>query len=266
MLDSSVRLFGCEPPVSGSGQKEREGFPLFARFQTDRVGGRLAPSNPLKQIRLLARLSRGWAILGKNSPSGRGRTTMTAWLFRSAVVGFLMALLVIGPPAYAQQQGQSQDSSQSATQTPRQAPPPVSFRLSDAPDYSKGKRPFPNLLSPYAPITVPEPVLTNSPRIDQLIHDGKLMLSLSDAISLALENNLDISIQRFVPWILETDILRTRAGGAARGIGGTGTASALGAIPVATFDPIVTVNLNTQHATIPVNNPFTSGTGSTGLT
>jgi outer membrane protein len=190
---------------------------------------------------------------------------MTAWLFRSAVVGFLVASLVIGAPAYAQQQGQSQDSSQSATQSPRQAPPPVSFRLSDAPDYSKGKRPFPNLLSPYAPITVPEPVLTNSPRIDQLIHDGKLMLSLSDAISLALENNLDISIQRFVPWILETDILRTKAGGAARGIGGTGTASTLGAIPAATFDPILTVNLNAQHSTIPINNPFTAGTGSAGL-
>jgi len=92
------------------------------------------------------------------------------------------------------------------------------------------------------------------------------MLSLSDAMSLALENNLDISIQRFVPWILETDILRTKAGGAARGIAGTGTSSALGAIPAATFDPILTANLFTQHSTIPINNPFTSGTGATNLT
>jgi outer membrane protein len=191
---------------------------------------------------------------------------MTAWLFRSAVVGFLVASLVIGAPAYGQQQGQSQDTSQSASQTPRQAPPPVSFKLSEAPDYSLGKRPFPNLLSPYAPITVADPVLTNSPRLDQLVHDGKLMLSLSDAISLALENNLDISIQRFVPWILETDILRTKAGGAARGIAGTGTSSTLGAIPAATFDPILTLNLFTQHSTVPINNPFISGTGSTTLT
>src|SRR4029077_19529910 len=139
------------------------------------------------------------------------------------------------------------------------------FKLSEAPDYSLGKRPFPNLLSPYAPITVADPVLTNSPRLDQLVHDGKLMLSLSDAISLALENNLDISIQRFVPWILETDILRTKSGGVARGIAGTGTSSALGAIPAATFDPILTANLFTQHSTIPINNPFTSGTGATNL-
>ncbi len=44
-----------------------------------------------------------------------------------------------------------------------------------------------------------QPVLTNSPRIDQLIQSGKLMLSLEDAISLALENNMDIAVQRFTP-------------------------------------------------------------------
>jgi outer membrane protein len=191
---------------------------------------------------------------------------MTAWLFRSAIVGFLVASLVVGAPAYGQQQGQSQDTSQSASQTPRQVPPPVTFKLSEAPDYSRGKRAFPNLLSPYAPIHISDPVLTNSPRLDQLIHDGKLMLSLSDAISLALENNLDISVQRFVPWILETDILRTKAGGAARGIAGTGTSSTLGAIPAATFDPVLTLNLFDQHSTVPVNNPFISGTGSATLT
>ena len=61
---------------------------------------------------------------------------------------------------------------------------------------------------------MPLPVLTNSPRIDQLIHDGKLMLSIEDAVSLALENNLDIAVQQFTPWIAETDLLRAKAGGA----------------------------------------------------
>src|SRR5438105_4505521 len=51
-----------------------------------------------------------------------------------------------------------------------------------------------NPLGPYTADTVTQPVLTNSPRIDQLIRDGKLYLSLKDAIDLALENNLDLAI------------------------------------------------------------------------
>src|SRR5450432_304078 len=52
-------------------------------------------------------------------------------------------------------------------------------------------------LHPYMPDLVPEPVLANSPRIDQLMRDGKLYLSLRDAIDLALENNLDLAIARY---------------------------------------------------------------------
>ena len=60
-------------------------------------------------------------------------------------------------------------------------------------DYSKGNSHVPNLFAPYAPRAVPLPVLSNSPRVDDLIRDGKLHLSLQDAIYLALENNLDIA-------------------------------------------------------------------------
>ena len=49
-------------------------------------------------------------------------------------------------------------------------------------------------ISPYTPSHVPPPELSNSPRLDSLIKDGKLYLSLKDAISLALENNLDVAI------------------------------------------------------------------------
>ncbi len=62
------------------------------------------------------------------------------------------------------------------------------------------------------PSSVPEPDLANSPRLDALIHDGKLDLSLQDAIALALENNLDLAIARYNIPIAEADILRTRAG------------------------------------------------------
>ena len=75
-----------------------------------------------------------------------------------------------------------------------------------------------NPLHAYAPDQVPEPVLTNSPRLDRLIRDGKLYLSLKDAIDLALENNLDLAIARYNLPIADTDILRTRAGGFFRGV------------------------------------------------
>ena len=75
-----------------------------------------------------------------------------------------------------------------------------------------------NPLRAYEPDQVPEPVLANSPRLDQLIRDGKLYLALKDAIDLALENNLDLAIARYNLPIANTDILRTQAGGFFRGV------------------------------------------------
>src|SRR5580692_1361773 len=138
-----------------------------------------------------------------------------------AVVLLTAASLVISP-AYAEaQQGQDQNQAQqqqqgqasAGTQPPSQpqaqtgAPatePARDLRGVEGPDYSRPKPAFPVLWDPYTPQNIPEPMLTNSSRIDQLIQDGKLMLSLDDAISLALENNLSISVERFVPWISET--------------------------------------------------------------
>src|SRR6266404_5700213 len=73
-------------------------------------------------------------------------------------------------------------------------------------------------LGAYSPSQVPEPQLTNSLRLGQLLRDGKLYLSLKDAISLGLENNLDLAIARYNLPIADTDILRTRAGGTFRGV------------------------------------------------
>ena len=75
-----------------------------------------------------------------------------------------------------------------------------------------------NPLKAYLPDEVPEPVLTNSPRLAQLVRDGQLQLSLKDAIDLALENNLDLAIARYNLPIANTDILRTQAGGFFRGV------------------------------------------------
>ncbi len=78
----------------------------------------------------------------------------------------------------------------------------------------KPRSPF----SAYTAATTPEPSLANSPGLTQLIRDGKLYLSLKDAIRLALENNLDIAIARYNLPIADMDILRTQAGGVFRGV------------------------------------------------
>src|SRR5579863_9584703 len=150
-----------------------------------------------------------------------------------------------------------------------------------------------NPLSAYSPEEVPEPQLTNSPLLGQLILDGKLRLSLKEAIRLALENNLDIAIARYNLPIANTDILRTKAGGVFRGVnagvvqgtpgGGVGgfgtgapgagaggtTAGAGGAgagasglvqstlgvgAPVASYDPSIIASIGAEHQTTPLAN------------
>jgi outer membrane protein len=65
---------------------------------------------------------------------------------------------------------------------------------------------------------LPPPRFTNTDRIDRLVSDGKLRLSLSDAIALALENNLDVELQRYTRRLASTDLLRAQGGGSLRGI------------------------------------------------
>jgi hypothetical protein len=133
--------------------------------------------------------------------------------------------------------------------------------LSSGPYYGKGKSWFPDFISLYTPPHIDRPQFVNSPKINQLIRDGKMYLSLRDAIALALQNNVDISVAQYAPWVAQTDILRTLSGGAARGAAGTGTAQVLGSIPTATFDPVLSSQLYWQRSAIPVNNPLLSGTG-----
>ena len=54
--------------------------------------------------------------------------------------------------------------------------------------------------------------MPNSPRIDSLLRAGNLYLSLQDAIALALENNLDIAIQRYGPQIADAVVMSCRSG------------------------------------------------------
>jgi outer membrane protein TolC len=170
--------------------------------------------------------------------------------------------------------------------------------------YTNGKSPYPNPAAPFTSFSVPSPSFTNSVRLNQTLQNGKLMLSLDDAIALALENNLDLAIARYNLPIADTDILRTKsgaspagvntgivqgtpggtalsgaaasgsgaggtslaAGGAGTGIGGLVTSSLGAGPPVDTFDPSFTSGLSLQHASAPLAAATAiNGFGVTGL-
>jgi outer membrane protein len=102
-------------------------------------------------------------------------------------------------------------------QEPPSAPTPTPQNTPEARplpvlDYAKPVSHFPNPIGPYTARHVAEPNLANTARIDQLMHEGKLYLSLDDAVALALENNLDIAIQRYNLNIADTDVLRAKSG------------------------------------------------------
>jgi|HubBroStandDraft_6_1064221.scaffolds.fasta_scaffold61884_3 outer membrane protein len=197
---------------------------------------------------------------------------------RQVAVALLTAASLIVAPAFAQgqegqnqsqgqtqiQPGQTAQGAQPASQPGAQTGAPASEPARDlkatmGTDYSRGRAAFPNIFAPYAPQNIPQPMLTNSTRMDQLIQDGKLMLSLEDAISLALENNLNISVSRFTPWIAETQLLKAEAGGIPQS--NSTQQVVLGTSPAVSFDPIFSAGYSWQHGNFPVNNPFISGTG-----
>jgi outer membrane protein TolC len=127
--------------------------------------------------------------------------------------------------------------------------------------YTRAPKAFPNLIAPYRPITIPEPVLTNSPRVDQLIHDGKLELTLQDAVELALENSMDIAVARYNPWFADTDILATESGSQPFGIAGAEVRQSFANVPFLNYDPTLNSQISYDDRITPVNNPLISGTG-----
>jgi outer membrane protein len=76
---------------------------------------------------------------------------------------------------------------------------------------------FYNFVAPYRSPSVPNVPMNSGARLSGLVRDGKLYLSLTDAIALAIENNLDVEISRYNLLLTETDITRARGGGTLRG-------------------------------------------------
>ncbi len=131
--------------------------------------------------------------------------------------------------------------------------------------------------------------LGNTPRLELLVRAGNLYLSAQDVIALALENNVDIAIQRYGPFLMQEVLRRTQGGGALRNIaqpispgptsvslagvtagsvglpnGGSGVSSGgglviqLGEVPPG-LDPFFFAGANFSHNTTPLSNTFLAG-------
>ncbi len=138
---------------------------------------------------------------------------------------------------------------------------------------------------------VPAVNLTNTGRLESLLHAGNLYLSAQDAVALAVENNLDIEAQRYGPLLAQEVLRRARAGGALRNVGvgvaagpssvsltgvtvtnigavgtaGQGVSSGGGIVtqlgpPIASFDPTLTLIGSAAHTTSPQSNTILTGT------
>ena len=211
---------------------------------------------------------------------------------RSPILALLLSVLLVNAEAQTQSPAPAEPMPNAPTpQQPANTPQPATLSI-----HTPAALAIPHSHNPfdaYAPSSVPEPDLHNSTRLQSLIRDGKLYISLQDAIALALENSLDLAIARYNLPIADTDIQRTKAGGSFRGVntgivqgtpgggvGGFGTgapgagaggttggaggagAGAAGLVqstlgigtPVQSYDPIVTGNTGIEHLTQPLSN------------
>jgi len=187
------------------------------------------------------------------------------------------------------------------TPMPQAPAPQHNAHLYSEQDYTRGQSQLPKFWSVWTVRGVNPPNFANSALIDRVIRDGKMYLSLDDAVALALENNLDIMIQRYNLMTADVDILRTSsganslgvntglvqgtpggagstattgtagggAGGSSIGVGGAG-AGAAGIVastqgegaPIDSFDPVLTGTGSIERATTPQSNIIFTGTTS----
>ena len=182
---------------------------------------------------------------------------MAGRLIRFVVAVYLVASLAVGAPTFAQAPQQNPSPAQGDA-AQNASVPYTSFLFSR--DYSKGKRSFPNIFAPYTSENVPAPNLINSSNIYSMIHDGKLEISLQDAIGLALRNDLNIAFEEYVPWVDETNLLNAEAGGTPA----SGTVAQIGQVGGGTFDPVIDESTSITDSVESISNPLTSGTGTSG--
>jgi outer membrane protein TolC len=184
----------------------------------------------------------GTGVFGSQKKEGGARRPAGPRL--RAVAAVMLTLTAGIPQGFAQQAGNTQAPKEQTSGLPAAPQPnatePFSLRQAQH-DFSRPTGDIvSNPLKTFTPTKVAPASFANSVRLDGLVKDGKIYLSLSDAIALALENNYDIAIARYNLDIADTDILRTRAGALTRGVnsgvvtntlGGGGSALASGGGP-----------------------------------
>ncbi len=185
------------------------------------------------------------------------------------VIGLMMLNLVM-PVAGAQSQSSSSAlpnaPAVTAATVATPAPPPAALtepyalRPTDQ-NYSLGKSQFPHPFWVYPETPVPPVRLTNSSRFDTLYRDGKIYLSLDDAILLALQNNFDIAIARYNLDIADTDLLRARSGMAYLGVNSGLVQGTLGGTtgPVASSSPTATTGATSSTSSTSATTIQTAG-------
>lgn len=219
----------------------------------------------------------------------------------AAILLLQMTLALAAVPAAAQQPPPTQtvpEAPSPAAQAPPAAPVSLAQELKQEQQTFAPPQPFQvpmphshNPLSPYRASIAPPLDLNNSPRLQNLIRDGKIYISLRDAIAVAIENNLDLAYFRYNFPIAQTDILRTKAGSPANGVntailqstqggfaastGGGGGASGTGfsagnggivtstlgaGTTVSSFDPYLTFRGYVDHTVVQEANQFLAGT------
>jgi outer membrane protein TolC len=219
-----------------------------------------------------------------------------------AVAAVMLTLAAGSPSGFAQQIGAGATGPDKAASELPAAPAPV---LTEPLDLRQSKRDFSkpaggllgNPIRAYMPTTIAKASFQNSVRLGDLVKNGKIYLSLSDALALALENNYDIAISRYYMDLADLDLMRAHAGqslqgsgatvnsntqggyssstgtgggpggatgGAATGSGGlTISASGAGPAPESYMDPSVTAAIKYDRQITPVTSIFSGGTSTT---
>jgi outer membrane protein len=175
---------------------------------------------------------------GDTTSAARGKAAA-----RLRALAAVMLTLATGvPPGWAQQQPTSttpdkaapgmSSPSKDASNLPTAPTPTVTDPLylrSSSRDFTKpGGDIFNHPWREYTGTTIGTSSFENSVRLRDLVKEGKIYLSLSDAIALALENNYDIAIERYYLDIADLDILRSKAGSTLRGVGASVLSNTIG--------------------------------------
>jgi outer membrane protein len=182
-----------------------------------------------------------------------------------AITGLMLAAAMMLQPVFLAAQSAAAPSTQQAA--------PEQMHPIGLPDFTKGPKMFPNVIQPYAAFEIAGPDYANGPGLDKLVREGKIYLSLADAITLSIENNIDVAIQRLNAPMADADILHTKAGtspraglpsvteGSAVGYGSGGSfAPTVSAAPLfggapgfnsgtSSFDPVLFGTVSAEHST-----------------